>query len=164
VDLNDLIGKLHLAPHTEGGFYRETYRSAEAISTQGLPPRYTGERAFGTAIYYLLTPDSCSKMHRVKSDEIFHFYLGDPVIMLELFPDGPSRTSILGQDIEHGEQLQHVVSAGTWQGSMLVDGGRFALLGATVSPGFAFDDFELGSREHLLAAYGERLGLITRLT
>jgi uncharacterized protein len=164
VDLSGLISNLHLAPHPEGGFYRETYRSAEVIPKEGLPQRYNGEHPFGTAIYYLLAPDSCSKIHRVKSDEIFHFYLGDPVLMLELFPDGSSCTTVLGQDLEHGEQLQHIVHAGTWQGSMLIEGGRFALLGTTVSPAFVFDDFELGKRDHLLALYAEQAQLITRLT
>src|SRR3972149_1810437 len=88
---------LRLTPHpAEGGYFTETYRSEERVAEGALPARYAGARAFGTAIYYLLTPDTVSAMHRLASDEVFHFYLGDPVEMLHLFPDGSGRVVTLG--------------------------------------------------------------------
>jgi uncharacterized protein len=117
-----------------------------------------------TAIYYLLTPDNFSTLHRLRGDEIFHFYLGDPVEMLELRADGVGGTVILGQDIEAGEQLQHVVPAGVWQGARLIAGGKFALLGTTVSPGFDYADYETGRREELTAQYAGFRDKIEALT
>ncbi len=100
-----IITLLKLKPHPkEGGYFIETYRSSEAIPEKTLPNRYRGMRPFGTAIYYLLTPETFSAMHRLNSDEIFHFYLGDPVEMLQLLPDGTGRTLILGSDFLNGTQ------------------------------------------------------------
>lgn len=164
MDPQTIIRQLDLKPHPEGGFYRETYRCDEAIAPVGLPARYTTPRSFSTAIYYLLTPDSFSAMHRVQSDEVFHFYAGDPVTLLRLHPDGHADTLILGQDFAAGQQPQAVVPRAVWQGLRLVDGGRFALLGATVAPGFDFADFEMGSRDSLTRRYPTSSALITRLT
>ena len=105
---------------------------------------FAGERSHGTAIYYLLTPDSFSAMHRLPGDEVFHFYLGDPVEMLELHPDGSATTTVLGSD-PRTMRLQHVVLGGTWQGTRLVAGGAWALLGCTVAPGFDYADYEAGT-------------------
>jgi predicted cupin superfamily sugar epimerase len=148
----------------EGGYYAETYRSAEKIAGAALPERYGGERSLGTAILYLLTAESFSALHRVRSDEIFHFHLGEPVTMLQLHPDGSSEVVTLGPDILNGQQVQVVVPKGTWQGCFVNEDGSFALLGTTVAPGFEFADFELGSREELLAKYPERRELVLRLT
>src|SRR5687767_11857734 len=102
---DDLIRQLNLQPHPkEGGFFRETYRAAEAHAA--LPARYQGSRSFSTAIYYLLTPTTFSALHRLQSDEIFHFYLGDPVSMLQLDANGQGRTIVLGPDVHNGQQLQ----------------------------------------------------------
>ena len=101
----------------EGGMFAETYRAAESIPRAALPGRYTSDRAFASAIFYLLTPDTFSHIHRLKSDEIFHFYLGDPVTMLQLHPDGTSGMITLGHDIAKGERLQVVVPHSTWQGT-----------------------------------------------
>jgi uncharacterized protein len=161
----DIIKWLKLKPHPEeGGFYSETYRSRETLSKTDLPPRYPGDRSMGTAIYYLLTPDTFSAMHRLRTDEIFHFYLGDPVTMLQLLPDGTSRVLTLGTDILSDEQLQLVVPRGIWQGSFLNPGGHFALLGTTMAPGFEFEDYEHGSREPLIQTYPDRRELIIKLT
>jgi predicted cupin superfamily sugar epimerase len=161
----DIIDKLGLKAHPEeGGFYRETYLSTEIIPVEVLPDRYSSGRAFGTAIYYLLTPETYSRMHRLQSDEIFHFYLGDPVIMLLLHPDGTSREITLGSDISSGQQLQVVIPRNTWQGSCLTSGGGFALMGTTVAPGFDFTDFEAGQKDDLIAQYPQKKGLIIRLT
>jgi len=113
--LKETIEALGLEPHpSEGGFFRETYRSDEVVAKSALPSRYSSARRFGTAIYYLVTPDSFSSMHRLKSDEVFHFYLGDPVVMLMLHPDGRSETVKLGADIRAGHLLQHTVRRGIW--------------------------------------------------
>jgi predicted cupin superfamily sugar epimerase len=161
---DDVIRLLNLKPHEmEGGFYRETYRSADQFPRTALPPRYPGDRSASTAIYYLLTPETFSTMHRVATDEVFHFYLGDPVTMLQLWPDG-GKTLTLGTDLTAGQQPQLVVPHGIWQGSLLQPGGRFALMGATVAPGFDFKDYEAGDRRTLTAQYPAFAELIARLT
>jgi predicted cupin superfamily sugar epimerase len=160
-----IINWLKLKPHPEeGGFYSETYRSRERIPTGGLPSRYASERSMGTAIYYLLTAETFSAMHRLRTDEIFHFYLGDPVTMLQLAADGSSKVLTMGTDILNDQQLQVVVPRDTWQGSFLNPGGNFALLGCSMAPGFEFEDYEHGARETLLRSYPNREELILRLT
>jgi predicted cupin superfamily sugar epimerase len=160
-----IIKRLGLQPHPEeGGYFAETYKCQESIPSDGLPERYPSPRPFGTAIFYLLTPDTVSALHRLASDEIFHFYLGDPVTMLQLHPDGSSEVLTLGQDILAGQRLQLVVPEGTWQGSFLKEDGEFALLGCTVAPGFEYADYEHGSRQELLDRYPDRRDLIIRLT
>ncbi len=161
----EVVAALRLQPHPlEGGYFRETYRSAETHAAQALPSRYGRDRSAGTAIYYLLTPDSYSAMHRLQTDEIFHFYLGDPVQMLQLFPDGGGQIITLGADVLAGHQPQVLVPRGVWQGSLLVPGGRFALLGATVAPGFDYDDYEHGQRASLTNQYPSFAERIQRLT
>ncbi len=165
MDATDLIEMLGLEPLLgEGGFYRETYRSADTVDKSALPDRYNADKQFCTAIYYLLTPDTVSAMHRLPTAEIFHFYLGDPVTMLQLHPDGSGDTVTLGQDILSGQLLQHVVPKGVWQGATLAGDGRFALMGVTVSPAFDFEDFEVGDRAALLADFGDYRDLIVTLT
>jgi predicted cupin superfamily sugar epimerase len=161
---DQLIALLDLKPHPEGGYYIETYRSSETISEEALPSRYKGRRCFGTAIYYLLTAQTFSAMHRLWSDEIFHFYSGDPVEMLQLSPDGSGRVAILGSDILNGMQPRVVVHRGVWQGARLLKGGKFALLGTTVSPGFEFADYESGHRDELIKSYPQFRELIIALT
>ncbi len=152
--VEEIIHLLHLQPHpAEGGWFVETYRSKETLTRYALSGRYGAARSLGTAIYYLLTKDSFSALHRLKSDEVFHFYLGDPVRMVQLFPEGHGQFVSLGPDIAAGQSPQVVVPRGTWQGLSLREGGEYALLGTTVAPGFDFADFELGKREELLAAY-----------
>jgi uncharacterized protein len=148
----------------EGGSFAETYRSKFTLTQRSLPSGYSGERALSTAIYYMLTPDTFSAMHRLKGDEIYHFYLGDPAEMLILKPDGTGETLLLGQDIVSGMRLQQVVPGGVWQGSRLVPGGKFALMGTTMAPGFDPTDFELGAREELSARYAAYAELIAALT
>lgn len=150
---------LKLQPHpVEGGFFRETYRSAGSLQRDGLT------RSIGTAIYYLLTPKTVSALHRLPGDEVFHFYLGDPVRMLQLWPDGSTRTLTLGTNLETGEVPQLVVPGGVWQGSVLIEGGKFALLGATMAPGFDYADYEAGNRAKLTGAYPAVAKMIERLT
>ncbi len=153
-----LIRFLRLEPlPREGGWYRETYRSARQGPEAG--------RSAGTAIYYLLTPDTFSALHRLPTDEVFHFYLGDPVEMLQLGPspaDG-GRIVTLGPDILAGQQVQTAVPAGVWQGSALCEGGRWALLGTTMAPGFDFADYEAGERSVLTEMYPPFAERIARL-
>ncbi|HXX02644.1 MAG TPA: cupin domain-containing protein [Candidatus Acidoferrales bacterium] len=148
----------------EGGFFAETYRSAHRLPKGALSNCYPGERSQSTAIYYLLTPETFSAMHRLRGDEVYHFYLGDPVEMLKLKPDGSAEALLLGQDIGGGMRLQQVVCGGTWQGLRLAPGGSFALMGTTMAPGFDPADFELGRREELSAAYPAYAPLIAMLT
>lgn len=160
-----LIARLGLARlEFEGGWYAETWRSADSLSAAALPARYGASRAAGTAIYYLLTPDTVSRLHRLATDELFHFYLGDPVEMLQLHPDGRGEAITLGPDILAGQRPQQVVPRGTWQGCRLRAGGRFALLGCTVAPGFEVADFEGGERAALVAGWPGWQAEIERLT
>lgn len=145
-----LIEVLGLAPlPIEGGHFRETWRSQA-----------------GSAIYYLLTdePDSFSALHRLPTDEVYHFYLGDPVDMLMLHQDGRVESATLGPDILKGQRVQHVVPRAVWQGSRLRSGGRFALLGTTMAPGFDPKGYEEGAREALLLTYPLAAEAIRRLT
>ena len=151
----EVIELLDLQAHKmEGGYFRETYRTAEQH----------GHRSLGTAIYYLLSPKSISAMHRLPGDEVFHFYMGDPVKMLQLWPDGTTQTVTLGTDLRAGHLPQLVVPGGVWQGSLLVDGGSFALLGTTMAPGFDYADYETGRRAELCSRYPTVVQMITRLT
>lgn len=165
MDAQRLIEKLGLEPQPdEGGYFRETWRSAESLPADGLPERYGSDRHLGTAIYYLLTSDGFSHMHRLPTDEVYHFYLGDPVAMLQLHPDGTGTVVTLGSDILNGEVVQCVVPAGTWQGSRVAPGGNFALMGTTMAPGFDSSDYESGDRERLIASHAQFADLIDSLT
>jgi hypothetical protein len=165
ITVDQVKSLLNLQPHpAEGGYFAETYRSAESLRGEALPARYQAPRSLGTAIYYLLTPDTFSAMHRLASDEVFHFYLGDPVEMLHLFPDGSGRAVTLGPDLLAGMRPQVIVPRGVWQGSRLAPGGRLALLGTTVAPGFDFADYEPARRDALLSAYPAFRDVILSLT
>jgi uncharacterized protein len=160
----DVISLLQLQPHPiEGGYFRETYRSDDVLPRAVLP-RNPAQRSLATAIYYLLTPTSVSAMHRLPTDEVFHFYLGDPVQMVQLWPDGSAQTLVLGPDLREGQHLQTVVPGGVWQGSFLLNGGEFALLGATMAPGFDYADYVSGDRDELTALWPEQGDLIRKLT
>lgn len=148
----------------EGGYFVETYRSNEQIPQDVLKDRYDGSRSFGTAIYYLLTPETFSGMHRLPTEEMYHFYLGDPVEMLQLLPDGLGKVVKLSSDILNGMHPQVIVPRGVWQGSRLISGGTFALLGTTMSPGFEFSDYEAGVRDKLVDSYPKFRDLIIALT
>ena len=152
---------LHLKPHPiEGGSFRVTYTSPGAVDL----PR--GQRLQGTAIYYLLETGIFSEMHMLESDEIFHFYLGDPVEMLQLHPSGHSVVLTLGPDLQAGQHVQVIVPAGVWQGTRLVGDGKVALLGCTVTPGFDYADYQNAPAEELIARWphqAERIRALTRM-
>lgn len=152
----EVIDLLQLEPlPLEGGFFRQTYYSPEKIPAADLPARYKYELAFGTAIYAVLTPNDFSAMHRLDTDEIFHFYYGDPLEMLLLHPDGSGEVFLLGNDLPAGQRPQKVVNRGVWQGTRLAAGGQhgFALIGTTMAPGFEWTGFELGEKDALANQY-----------
>ena len=150
---------LNLDPHpVEGGFFRRTFTSSANVDL----PR--GSRAQGTAIYYLIEAGTFSELHVLDSDEIFHFYLGEPVEMLHLYPDGGSAVLALGPDLEAGQQVQVLVPAGVWQGMRLIGDGKMALLGCTVVPGFNYADYHNASYAELAARWPEQAELIRTLT
>lgn len=162
---DELIALLNLRPlPLEGGYYRETYRSADSLPASAMPRNYGRDKSAATAIYYLLTPDTFSALHRLPTDEIFHFYLGDPVEMLQLGPDGSGQVVTLGNDLRAGQLPQVVVPRGVWQGSHLQHSGAFALLGTTMAPGFDFSDYEGGDRTLLEAQFPLFADRIHRLT
>jgi len=148
----------------EGGFYAETYRPELNLSAEQIDPAYGGPRRAATAIYYLLTPESFSALHRLTGDELYHFYAGDPVDLALLHPNGSHETLRLGNDLARGQRPQLLVPGGCWQGSALEPGGSWALVGTTMTPGYDQRDFELGERSALIAAYPDAVGLIRRLT
>lgn len=165
MDAQTVINLLDLVPlPEEGGYYRETYRSEETVDRSALHPRYSSDKSYSTAIYYLLPADDISAMHRIKSEEIFHFYAGDPAEMLLIYPDGSHTLITLGNNLEVGEVPQVIVPKGVWQGCRVKRGGEWTLMGTTVAPAFDFEDFELGSRGDLIALYPQCEELIREYT
>jgi predicted cupin superfamily sugar epimerase len=164
----EIIELLGLQPlPVEGGYFGETYRAAETLPATTLPERYgASPRSLGTAIYYFLHAGHVSSLHRLRTDEVYHFYLGRTVELLLLYPDGSAETRRLGTDLAAGERPQSVVPAGVWQGLRLAEAAPdgFALLGTTMAPGFDPDDFELGSRSPLLTSYPQSAAQILILT
>ena len=152
----ELIKLLGLQPLAiEGGYYVQTYQSLITLPPSLLPDAYAGERSLATAIYFLLTTEICSRLHRLKGPEIFHFYLGDPVEMLLLKPDGTAEHPVLGTDLVSGMRPQIIVPGRVWQGSRVRAGGEhgYALMGTTMAPGFSYDDYERGDSEALSVQY-----------
>jgi hypothetical protein len=148
----------------EGGFFIETYRAADVLKKGILSAGVSGDRNLSSVILYLLTAKTISLMHRLKYDEMFHFYFGNPVTMLQLHPDGSNEIVTLGHDILSEQKVQVLVPKGTWQGAFIQPGGKFSLMGCSVAPGFDEADFELGDRETLLAKYPDMQELILHLT
>lgn len=158
-----LINQYGLQPHPEGGWYRETYKSSENISAASLPGRFGGNRAFSTAIYFLLEQENFSAFHRIKSDECWHFYSGDPLQVYVIQPDGSLDIISLGNDIEKGQVFQYVVPANCWFASKPAPGTAFCFVGCTVAPGFDFADFELADPAILSAMYPQHESTIRKL-
>jgi hypothetical protein len=160
-----IIKRFKMQPlRQEGGYYVETYRAADVLKKEILPSGFSGDRNLSSVILYLLTAKTVSVMHRLKYDEMFHFYLGNPVTMLQLHPDGSSEIVTLGHDIFNEQKVQVLVPKGTWQGAFIQPGGKFSLMGCSVAPGFDEADFEIGDRETLLAKYSDMRELILHLT
>ncbi len=163
-EVQQIISGLALTPHPEGGWYRETYRAAETISATALPSRFGGARSFSTAIYFLLRKGEISALHRIESDELWHFYAGTTLIIHVLTPTGEHRQISLGADLSGGATYQATVPAGCWFGAEVSGAGGYSLVGCTVAPGFDFADFVLGSRPDLEAAFPAHKKIIHRLT
>jgi predicted cupin superfamily sugar epimerase len=158
------VEKLELSPHPEGGYFRQTYRSQVSIAREALPRGYAGARAVATAIYFLLEGQNFSAFHRLRSDELWHFYAGAPLMVHGIDPLGKYFSILLGSDPEAGQVLQAAVPAGCWFASHVSDWKSWALVGCTVAPGFEFEDFEMAKRAELLAEYPQHRELIERLT
>ena len=150
----------------EGGQFIQTYKSPERLPQRVLPPGYNEPHPMGTAILYFYTsdPDSFSAVHKLPTEEIYHYYLGNPVEMLLMYPEGKTERVILGTDVLNGQKVQFVVPRGVWQSSHLLPGGEYALVGTTMAPGFENGDYQGGEREELIQRYPQEADLIRQLT
>ena len=158
--IKDIIQQLDLQPHPEGGYYRETYRSDESVD---LANPYDGSRNFSTCIYFLLTSDMFSAMHRIRQDEIWHFYLGSPIELHTLSAHGDHQRYMIGTDLPH-QWPQLIVQKDHWFAARVSHKHSYALVGCTVSPGFDFADFELAKREELISSFPQHKELILTFT
>ena len=161
---SDYITHLHLQPHLEGGYYKETYRSAESITQQALPRRFRGERSISTAIYYLLQEGDYSLFHKIKSDECWHFYAGSTLLIHMIDNGGKYYCIKLGASISDAEAFQFVVPAGALFAAEPAPGSSFCLAGCTVAPGFDFADFEIADKSSLLKKFSQHSAIINRLS
>jgi predicted cupin superfamily sugar epimerase len=158
------IERLQLEAHPEGGYFRQTYRSDLVIAREALPAGFTGARSASTAICFLLEGKNFSAFHRLRSDEVWHFYVGSPLVVDVIAPSGARSAILLGNDLEAGQVPQAVVPAGCWFASHVADWKSFAVVGCTVAPGFDFEDFEMGKQAELVAKYPQHRDVIERLT
>jgi uncharacterized protein len=163
MDADGIKNKYCMNSHPEGGYYVETFRSDVIIDVIRPETGETVKRPASTAILFMMTPGNVSRLHRIKSDEIWHFYLGGSITVVEVDESG-ARTTVIGNDIEKGELVQYCVKANTWFGSYLNEGADFSLVGCTVAPGFDFEDFELASRVKMLEDYPSAGTLVEKLT
>lgn len=152
----DIIEKLELLRHPETGHFKETYRAEGKINING------SLRNYSTAVYFLLEDGEKSNLHKIASDEIWHFYLGDPLEIIQISPEGELEIIKLGSNIMSGQKLQHAVPAGYWFGSYST--GQYSFVGCTVSPGFDFEDFALANRQELVAKHPQHKNYIEKLT
>lgn len=159
--VEQLIDKFDLLPHPEGGFYRETYRLSEVITKMALPDRFTGQRSYASAIYFLLERGNFSAFHRIRSDECWHFYAGDTLWVHTIAPNGQLTTIELGN--QSNTLYQYVVPAGYWFASETAPGGSFSFVGCTVAPAFDFADFELADSNIISQIFPQHRELIDRL-
>lgn len=162
-NVSDLVERFQMLPHPEGGYYKEMYRSDELIKKDSLPNRFSGDRNFSTAIYFLLEQGNFSAFHRIQSDECWHFYAGHTLHVHVIHHDGRYELIRLGKDIAAGETFQAVVPAGSWFASETAPGSLFSFVGCTVAPGFDFADFELADADILSAQFPFHNALIARL-
>ncbi len=158
------IEKLGLSEHPEGGYFARTYSSRERIAGEHLPERFGGSRAIASAIYYLLKGDRPSAFHRIKSDEMWHFYEGSSLTLHVIGHDGRWAQIHLGRDFERGEKHQALVKAGCWFGAIVDDPRSYALTGCTVAPGFEYEDMELADRAELIGQFPQHRAIIEKLT
>ena len=161
--VNTLIQRYGLVPHPEGGWYKQTYKSNEQIAAETLPKRFGASRFFSTAIYFLLEKGNFSAFHRIKSDECWHFYAGDPLLVHIIEQNGDLKVISLGSDHEKGQSFQHVVPANCWFASRPAPESEYCFVGCTVSPGFEFEDFELADATELSIMYPQHKSVIIEL-
>jgi uncharacterized protein len=161
---DDWIRLLSLVSHPEGGYFGETYRSADLLPSDIFDGRYASPRACSTAIYFLLRGSQFSALHRLRSDEMWHFHAGSGARIVTIAPDGTLGEAKIGPYPERGQRFQVLVPAGTWFVATVDDPDAYVLVGCTVSPGFAYEDFELADRAGLIAAYPQHRDVIERLT
>ena len=162
INAETLIEKLNLTKHPEGGYYNEAYRSDEYFVGECLPKRFSGNRNFGTAIYFLLKSNEISAWHKIKQDEIWHHYLGSTLTIHTIDSNGNYNKHFLGKDIFNGQTLQLVVPFNTWMAADIEEEDAYSLVGCTTAPGFDFSDFELGEAKQLLTAYPQHKELILK--
>jgi predicted cupin superfamily sugar epimerase len=162
-NINRLIQQYNLKPHPEGGWYTQTYKSNELIGANALPARFGGDRSFSTAIYFLLEQGNFSAFHRIKSDECWHFYAGDPLLIYVIEVNGELKIISLGNDPEKGQTFQYIVPANCWFASRPAPGSEYCFAGCTVSPGFEFEDFELANANELSNTYPQHKDIIRQL-
>lgn len=160
---SQLIHHYQLQAHPEGGWYKETYKSTEYLAADSLPKRFSGQRSFCTAIYFLLEKRDFSAFHRIKSDECWHFYSGDPLEVYVLQPSGKMDIITLGNDPAKGYLFQYVVPANCWFASRPAAGSQYSFVGCTVAPGFEFVDFEMANGKILSAQHPQHKALIDSL-
>ncbi|GAA3598118.1 cupin domain-containing protein [Flavivirga amylovorans] len=159
--IQDIVDQLELQPHPEGGYFKEVYRSNGLINEDNLGEDFSGQRNYATSIYFLLTSESFSAFHRIKQDEIWHFYKGSPIKLHIISNDGIYSNTIIGNNMEKGQHPQFVVKAKDWFAAEVIDKNAYALVGCTVSPGFDFKDFELPERDTLISKFPEHKNIIT---
>ena len=162
--VKNMIDTLELLPHPEGGYFKETYRSLGEIGQESLGQEYESSRNYSTCIYFLLTSDNFSALHRIKQDEIWHFYDGSPIRLHMISASGVHTEQIIGRDLDKGELPQFVVPGGYWFGAEVVNADSYSLVGCTVSPGFDFNDFELKSKDDLSELFPQQADIIAKLT
>lgn len=158
-----IISALELARHPEGGWFRESYRSGKTVPAAALPEGFPGPRAFCTSIYFLLERGDISALHRIRSDELWHFHAGATLTVHAITPCGERLQMPLGSDLASGSSFQAMVPAGCWFGAEVTGIGDYSLVGCTVSPGFDFEDFDMGNAEVLLRQYPQHADVIRRL-
>ena len=161
--IEQLIKQYDLQPHREGGWYKQTYKSNELVPLTALPGRFGGDRVFSTAIYFLLEKGNFSAFHKIKSDECWHFYAGDPLKVFVIDQNDDLKTITLGNDVNKGERFQYVVPANCWFASRPAPGSEYSLVGCTVAPGFEFEDLELADGKSLAALYPQHSSIIKEL-
>lgn len=162
--IKTIVNQLGLEPHPEGGYFKELYRAEGEINKENLGSDYNGKRNYSTSIYFLLTSDSFSAFHRIKQDEIWHFYDGSPILLHEITPLGEHLKTVIGRDLSNGQVPQYVVPGGNWFAAEVIDKNSYSFVGCTVAPGFSFDDFELKPEAYLCSLFPGQKKIIARLT
>ncbi|PWH87219.1 cupin domain-containing protein [Brumimicrobium oceani] len=162
--IQDIVERLDLQEHPEGGYFKETHRSVGEITEENLGENYKGSRNYSTTIYFLLTSANFSAFHRIKQDEIWHFYDGSPIRLHVITKDGAYHEHIIGRDFEKGQLPQRIVEGGDWFASEVLENNSYSLAGCTVSPGFSFEDFEMKSKKELVELFPDHEEIIGRLT